>query len=376
MIGAGSRCRLALGAGLLALVAGCASQPATQAPPRRPADVREQIVALLPPATADRTGWATDIYAAFAVLDIEPSASNLCAVLAVTEQESTFTADPEVAGLPAIARGEIERRAERLHVPGLLLRGALAITSPDGRSFSERLDAVRTEQELSRIYEDFVGMVPLGQRLLGGANPVRTGGPMQVRIDFSEGFARERAYPYPVATSIRHEVFTRRGGMFFGIAHLLGYPASYTDPLYRFADFNAGWYASRNAAFQSALSLASGLPLALDGDLILHDPGRGQPTAGATELAARSLAGELQMGDDEIRRQLELGNRPDFEGTALYRRVFELAERLEGRALPRALIPRIKLDSPKITRDLNTEWFATRVDQRHRRCMARASTLD
>lgn len=163
-----------------------------------------------------------------------------------------------------------------------------------------------------------------------------------------------------MAGTIRHEVFTRRGGMYFGIAHLLDYAASYDQPLYRYADFNAGHYASRNAAFQNAVSLASGIPLDRDADV-----------PGSTELATRVLVKRLDLGAAAIRRDLERGATAEFERSTLYERVFALADRLEGRPLPRAMVPRNVLKSPKITRKLTTEWFAARVDERARRCLAR-----
>ena len=102
--------------------------------------------------------------------------------------------------------------------------------------------------------------------------------------------------------------------MYFGIAHLLGYPVSYKQPLYRFADFNAGWYASRNAAFQNAVSRASGIPLALDGDLVRYD----SIMPGTTELAVRTLGKQLGMRNPTIRDQLEEGKNFEFEDTQLY----------------------------------------------------------
>jgi hypothetical protein len=365
----GRRFLAPLALGGCVLLAGCAVEPTQpSAPPPRPAEVRAQIVSLLPATVADRAGWAVDIYAAFAALRLEPSPAHLCAVLAVTEQESTFRADPTVPNLAKITWEEIDRRAERAGVPRLLVHAALQLRSSDGRSYSQRIDQAKTEKELSQLFVDFIGTVPMGQRLFAGYNPVRTGGPMQVSIDFAERHAKEKPYPYPVTGTMRDEVFSRRGGLYFGIAHLLDYRVRYDALIYRYADFNAGRFASRNAGFQNAVSKASGIPLELDGDLIRE----GSDKPGSTEAAVRSLGPRLDLSDSAIRGGLEQGDRADFEQSRLYQRVFELAEQIERRPLPRAVIPNIRLQSPKITRPLTTEWFARRVDDRHKRCMARA----
>jgi hypothetical protein len=288
-------------------------------------------------------------------------------VIAVTEQESTFQANPPVPGLPAIARREIDARAARYKVPKFLVDAGLSVQSPNGKSYRERLEKVNTEQELSDIFADFIGMVPLGERLFGSLNPVRTGGPMQVSVAYAEQHTKQKRYPYPMSGSVREEVFTRRGGMYFGIAHLLDYPVSYPAMVFRFADFNAGHYASRNAAFQDAVGKLSKTKLALDGDLLIG--GSSEPSK--TELAIRSLAGELDMDDRAIRRDLQLGREQAFEDSKLFKRVFDLADRRLKQPVPRALVPSIRLESPKITRKLTTEWFARRVEDRYQKCLAR-----
>ena len=321
----------------------------------------------VPRTASDRAGWAADMYAAFSVLGIEPTHENICAVVAVTEQESGFRVDPVIPGLPAIAWREIDSRAERAGVPHIVVRTALQLKSPTGRSYAERIDRASTEKDLSDIYEDFIGAIPLGRTLFAERNPIRTRGPMQVNIAFAEKYATIKPYPYPVKTSIADEVFTRRGSLYFGTAHLLAYPAPYDGYLYRFADFNAGQYASRNAAFQSAVTSASGIAVTPDGALLPHDADA--RAAGSTELALRALGKRLNMGDGAIHDALEQGKTADFEKTQLYQRVFALAAQARGRSLPPALLPRIELHGPKIARKLTTEWYARRVEQRFERCL-------
>lgn len=256
---------------LPALLAACAGDVPTQRPQRTPERIQADIAALIPASVAQRAAWAVDLQLVFAGLKLEPTTDHVCAVLAVTEQESTYNPDPPVPDLARIARAEILRRAGQVGVP----------------------------------------------------------------------------------------------------AHLLGYeaPAYGTTMIYRFADFNAEQHASRNAAFQQALAAASGQALELDGDLVVS--GSAQP--GQTELAARSLGAVLGMDDRAIRRELERSNDEDFDRSPLLAKVMALAESRTGRPQPRAVLPRIVLKSPKITRLLTTEWFARRVDERYRRCRQAAA---
>jgi len=347
------------------LLAACATRPTLQAPRVPPSQTRAEIVRHMPSDVPDRSGWAMDIQTAFSTERIDPNPENICAVLAVIAQESGYHADPRVPNLPRIAREEIDRRAAAHHMPEFLVDAALKIHSPDGRSYSDRLRHVRTERELSRIYEDLIASVPLGKRLFADFNPVETGGPMQVNIVFAEANAGD--YPYPIASSVRDEVFTRRGGLYFGIMRLLDYQTPYTRKVYRFADYNAGRYASRNAAFQNAVSIVTGIPLARDGDLL--NPGAPLDRPGETERAVRTMADDLGMNARAIRKALERSDRLDFDDTPLYARIYALADARAGKPLPRAMVPSIQLDSPKITRKLTTAWFATRVDARYQRCM-------
>ena len=334
-----------------------------------------KIARLLPASVKDRSGWAGDLQTAYASLKIAPAAQTFCAGIAVIEQESSFQTDPVVPGLPGIVQKELERRAGKYFIPKLLVEAALLKASPDGRSYRERIDGLKTEKQLNALFEDMIAELPFGKDLLADYNPVHTAGPMQVSVRFAEQYANEKAYPYPVGKSIRDEVFSRRGGVYFGSAILMDYVVPYDDVVYRFADFNAGRYASRNAAFQAALARLSGSALDLDGDLLRYTDGKPAEAPSSVERALRSLSDQLQLSSSEIRRDLLLEKTAGFGNSTLFARVFSLAEQSGGQKLPRQAMPLIDLKSPKITRKLSTEWFARRVEGRYRTCLARGTSL-
>jgi hypothetical protein len=347
--------------------------PPAVLPPPRPIerDSRTLLLQLLPPKIVDRNGWAADIHTAFAMLRIPATKENYCASIAVIEQESGFQADPVVPGLSRIVWKEIEKRRKKYLIPKAVLDLALQKNSPDGRSYKARINALKTEREMNTLFDDMISELPDGKRLLSDYNPIRTGGPMQVSVTFAEEHVRAKPYPYPRTSSLRDEVFSRRGGVYFGIAHLLDYPAPYSQHLYRFADFNAGHYTSRNAAFQQALSHLSHRKLALDGDLLRYENGAPGTQTSATEKVLYAMAKRLRLSQVEIQHDLKQEKSTGFTQTQLYQRVFALADQQAGRSLPRELLPQIRLTGPKIQRRLTTAWFAQRVDWRYHQCLAR-----
>jgi Protein of unknown function (DUF1615) len=363
---------------LFLLLAGCGTMipdPFRDAQPQR-ADKRVAargpalIESLLPARLAERRGWADDMHAAMSALGVEPTVENACAVIAITEQESSFRVDPPIPGLPELARRELDKRRERAGMPKLVADSALKLASSDGRTYEQRLEAATTERHLSDMFEDFASRVPLGKSLFGEQNPVRSGGPMQVNIAFAQAYAAAHRYPFGASASMRDEVFTRRGGLYFGIAHLFDYPAPYDDVRYRFADYNAGRYASRNAAFQKAVAELTGTALELDGDVLRFEQGKPTREVSRTEVAVRGLAPHFEMTNADVRRDLELGQSAEFERSRLYLSVFTMLDGVNGRRAPRAVVPMIVVESFKTTRRLTSYGYALRANERYKACLA------
>ncbi|WP_374349292.1 DUF1615 domain-containing protein [Chitinimonas sp.] len=344
------------------------AKPAEQPAWADPKAGRALINTLLPRQISDRAGWEADIFNAFTALKIPYTADYVCGAIAVIEQESSWQGDPVVPDLGKDVWKELEQRAHRHGVPLALVKAALRVKSRNGKSYASRIDALRTEREMNALFEEMIADAGRFGLPVNINNPIRTGGPMQVSVAFAEIHSKQWPYPYPINGSLRHEVFSRRGGVYFGIAHLLHYRIDYPAMLYRFADFNAGRYSSRNAAFQLALAKLSQRRVVPDGDLLRND---GQ--ASETELALSALANSLNMDTADIKRELQLEKTEQFSQSMLYQRLFALAEKRAHQPLPRAALPQIRLVSSKITRKLTTAWFAQRVDGRYRQCLTRSA---
>ncbi|MBV8646792.1 DUF1615 domain-containing protein [Paludibacterium sp.] len=351
------------------------SRPTTPPQPNynNPQAGRALLDTLLPRGIPSRKAWSDNVFAAFTQLKIPYAPQYFCAVLAVAQQESDFNPDPPVPNLSAIVWKEIDDHRKKYMIPQFVIDAAMLKTSPDGHSYKERVNSLRTKRQMNQLYEDMVRELPYGQQMLQDKNPIRDGGPMQVSVAFAQ--TQIRAWPYPYSYgNLRDEVFSLRGSVYFGTAILLQYAAPYDQMIYRFADYNAGRYSSRNAAFQAAVARLAGRKLALDGDLMLYKNKMdrifsGQPSE--TQTALMAMTGRLQMSGGDIVRDLKQEKLSTFEQTVLYQRVFAAADRLAGRRVPREMIPQIVLVSPKFTHRLTTEWFATRVNDHYRQCMAR-----
>jgi hypothetical protein len=288
-------------------------------PPARVLD-RDDVTRLLPSKVTDRAGWAEDVIAAIRLTKKEPTPERVCAVLAVIEQESGFAADPAVADLPRIVREGLKEKLARFGpLADPALSALLETTSPDGKStFGERIARLRTERDLDRFFRDVAlalrnqlpaPLAALGKDAIADLNPVTTAGSMQVKVSFARELGKKEGLD---DDDVRELLYTRGGGVRFGTARLIGYPASYDDVVYRFADYNAGMYTSRNAAFQQLLIDLTGQQLVLDGDLLAYDKSGAPKDESRTLHALLDFAASRDLSEGTVRRDAKKEKSEDF----------------------------------------------------------------
>jgi hypothetical protein len=360
-----------------------------------------EIAERIPLRVKERRAWSEAILAALVANELTADGESVCAVIAVIGQESGFAADPAVPGMAALVAKRMERYQARLGPLGEpLFTWLLAGHAPDNpRTFKQRLATVRSERDVDRVFRDLLGYYDANHPAIYAAlnlagklasvnslaelNPITTVGSMQVSVRFAEDWARSRnhevarqdrpaAHPESASTNLREELYTIRGGVYYGTARLLSYPVHYGASIFRFADYNAGIYASRNAAVQAQLSRLTGTALALDGDLLSYEKdGSAKDEESESLRAVRAFAEQFapRLSSPQIRRDLLSEKTLAFEDTDTYRAIQAAFVSRFGAPAEYAILPRVSIVSPKFSGSRSTAWFAQAVERRYRTCL-------
>ena len=373
---------------LLAIWSACSVSNAAEGQALSPRGVARLITAA-EKNVRDPEGWADDLLDVLKLHDLPANKENICAAIAIIDQESSFVADPAVAGLGKISEAALRAKMDKVPVLGRIALHFLEVTPSPADNYLKRIRAARTERDLDLVYRAMVadaakqsglGLVinsGLLNRQIDGRNEIDTIGSMQVSVDFALETAKRRRW-LPMSLDdvyvLRDELYTRHGGMYYGVLLLLGYETGYDKKLYRFADFNAGRYSSRNAAFQSQIAELNGSALAADGDLLLYDKsGKVGGGVSNTEKALRAVLknSNFELTDEDIRKDLLREKENDFVQTLTYSALRATYRQVTRKQPVFAMVPKIALSSPKIRSKMTTRTFAESVDRRYQSCMAR-----
>jgi len=366
---------------------GCSRRVQTPFPEFEAVELSEAMHRL-PTHVQARESWARAILAALEQNRLHASLPAYCSVVAVVAQESNFEPNPKVAGLPRLVRQRLEEDAGKFGPLGRVALDKLLQARRKGSTltFDQRIARLKTERDVDVLFRDLLGYTReefpatfaaanvIGQLFSATAledlNPITTAGSMQVSVRFAQEWAEAQGRK----EEVRETLYTLEGGLYYGVGRLLSYEASYEDTLYRFADYNAGLYASRNAAFQEAVRRLVGGELVLDGDLLAYDR-----HARPLDKETRSQSAILRFRDryfpnlssGRIRDDLLLEKSPEFEQTPTYRAVRRIFQDRAGTPAPYARLPEVAIRSVKMTRDRSTAWFAKSVQAHFQACASR-----
>lgn len=358
----------------------------------------DQIRKVIPARVNDRESWSQDIFDIMQELSIPKTKQNVCSIVAVVDQESNFVADPTVPGLGAKAVEEINSRLkEKFEAKlGEKIGGTVAgyfedvlknQPSPENNYMSQ-MRKVQTERELDLLYREIFDYMAqhyhvsaltgaaklVGQDIGEKLNPITTLGSMQVHINYAKEHKRKAGG----IAELRNDLYTQYGGLYYGIHRLMEYPANYDEAIYRFADYNSGMYSSRNAAFQKMLGALTEAEISLDGDLLLYNKdGDVRSTQSQTEkeLIAVFAQNNVLVTPRQIRADLKKEKEKKFEDTQTYVAVQKLYQKKTNKEPMYAVMPQVVISGPKLSRDYNTNWFASRVNGRYEQCMQKAKRI-
>lgn len=359
---------------------------------------QEQIKKLIPARVNDRASWAEDIASITETLKIPNSKENICSIVAVVDQESNFVANPNVAGLGQKAVKEVSTRLQEKFEDklGVTLGGPLANyfndvlrTQPSIEdNYLKQMSKVKNEQQLDVLYREIFDYMSqhyhvsaltgaaklVGQDIAEKMNPITTLGSMQVHINYAKEHKRNSVNN----NELRDDLYTQYGGLYYGIHRLMLYPAAYDKAIYRFADYNSGMYSSRNAAVQKMVEKLTEIDLSLDGDLLSYDK-NGNPlvTNTLSEKAINTLfiTNKVLITPRQLRNDLKDEKSAEFEKTQTYIAISKLYQEKTGKDPIYAIMPEVVISGPKLSRDYNTNWYASRVNGRFETCMQRAKHI-
>lgn len=343
----------------------------------------EQIATRLPSRGQDKAAWANDIHDIFNTLKIERTRSNVCSAVAIIDQESNFKADPPVSNLGATSLKALNAKLDDKLGTTLAgyFRSMLKNEPTAANSFEKQILKVKTEQQLDKVYHQmfnyfsdkyYTSRITNVTKLVGGdvaekLDPITTLGSMQVHIDY----ARDNQRNSGSYEDLRRDLYSQYGGLYYGIHRLMLYPTNYPDPIYRFADYNSGMYSSRNAAFQKMLAELSKQKIDLDGDLLIYNASGQSQSEKALNLLAQK--GTIALTPRQISSDLKKEKTQAFADSETYRTISSLYKLKTGKTAPNAIMPQVVISGAKLSRDYNTNWYATNVNKRYVACMNKAN---
>ncbi len=335
-----------------------------------------------------RISWANSLIWGMEQHRIKRNKENVCAMVAIIDQESNFKANPHVAGLGKKVIKTVHAKLDRVPFLGYYGKKFLHAFPNEKKSYYAMLRNARTERDLDWTYRKLLHN-SLGTmksfsvltHLLEHNNEIDTIGSMQVSVSFAikqEEKRHNRTLTLKEIEIVRDWMYTKRGGIFYGAKLLLNYRTDYRKKIFRFADYNAGRYASRNAAFQYMINQILRSRLVLDGDLLRYNSsGSVSWQLSNSETALQSIIKKYnltRLSPLRLRADLLKEKRYRFSRTKTYRIITRLYQRLKRRPILRAKLPEIHLKSEKFTRRFTTKRFAQKVNGRYQTCIKRVRT--